>query len=149
MMSAHGEWRRDAAEGRLRVGSIVRFSRTFVPEDVEQFGRLTRDDNPVHSELRWCELKGFRAPVCHGLLVGSMVCEPGGQWGWLASGMSFRFRKPVYAGDQVVITATVKRLRSKMGWLHGVARVDGKVCAEGTMTFALGPREDQKVSFTD
>jgi len=48
-----------------------------------------------------------------------------------------------------VITATVKRLRSKMGWLHGVARVNGKVCAEGTMTFALAPREDQKVSFTD
>jgi 3-hydroxyacyl-[acyl-carrier-protein] dehydratase len=60
-----------------------------------------------------------------------------------------RFRKPVHAGDQVEITATVKRLRSKMGWLHGVARVDGEVCAEGTMTFALGPREDQKVSFTD
>ena len=60
-----------------------------------------------------------------------------------------RFRRPVYAGDQVVITATVKRLRAKMGWLHGVARVNGEVCAEGTMTFALGPREDQKVSFTD
>jgi 3-hydroxyacyl-[acyl-carrier-protein] dehydratase len=60
-----------------------------------------------------------------------------------------RFRKPVRAGDQVVITATVKRLRSKMGWLHGIARVNGEVCAEGTMTFALAPREDQKVSFTD
>jgi len=55
-----------------------------------------------------------------------------------------RFRRPVYAGDQVVITATVKRLRSKMGWLHGVARVNGKVCAEGTMTFALGRKEDQQ-----
>ena len=55
-----------------------------------------------------------------------------------------RFRRPVYAGDQVVITATVKRLRSKMGWLHGVARVNGKVCAEGTMTFALGRKEDRQ-----
>ena len=55
-----------------------------------------------------------------------------------------RFRRPVYAGDQVVITATVKWLRSKMGWLHGVATVNGEVCAEGTMTFALGPREDQR-----
>jgi 3-hydroxyacyl-[acyl-carrier-protein] dehydratase len=60
-----------------------------------------------------------------------------------------RFRRPVRAGDQVVITATVKRLRAKMGWLRGVARVNGEVCAEGTMTFALRPREDQKVSFTD
>ena len=60
-----------------------------------------------------------------------------------------RFRKPVYAGDQVVITATVKRLRSKMGWLHGVATVNGEVCAEGTMTFALGPRDEQKISVSD
>jgi hypothetical protein len=26
--------------------------------------------------------------------------------------------------------------------LHGIARVDGKVVVEGTMTFALGPRHD-------
>jgi 3-hydroxyacyl-[acyl-carrier-protein] dehydratase len=49
-----------------------------------------------------------------------------------------RYRRPVYAGDQVEITALVKRLRTKMGWLYGAARVNGKVCAEGTMTFALG-----------
>jgi 3-hydroxyacyl-[acyl-carrier-protein] dehydratase len=60
-----------------------------------------------------------------------------------------RFRKPVYAGDQVVITATVKRLRSKMGWLHGIATVNGDVCAEGTMTFALGPRDEQQISVRD
>ena len=27
-----------------------------------------------------------------------------------------------------------------MGLLRGVARVDGNIVAEGTMTFALGPR---------
>ena len=36
----------------------------------------------------------------------------------------------------------VRRLRSRMGVLRGVARVDGKVVVEGTMTFALGPRND-------
>jgi 3-hydroxyacyl-[acyl-carrier-protein] dehydratase len=60
-----------------------------------------------------------------------------------------RFRKPVHAGDQVVITATVKRLRSKMGSLRGVATVNGEVCAEGIMTFALGPRDEQKLSVRD
>ena len=33
----------------------------------------------------------------------------------------------------------MRRLRSRMGVLHGVARVDGQVVVEGTMTFALGP----------
>ena len=50
-----------------------------------------------------------------------------------------RYRRPVYPGDVVVIEAVVRRLRSRMGVLHGVARVDGKVAVEGTMTFALGP----------
>lgn len=50
-----------------------------------------------------------------------------------------RYRRPVCPGDVVVIEATVLRLRSRMGLLKGIARVDGKVVVEGTMTFALGP----------
>jgi len=50
-----------------------------------------------------------------------------------------RYRRPVHPGDVVVIEAVVKRLRSRMGVLHGIARVEGQVVVEGTMTFALGP----------
>ena len=50
-----------------------------------------------------------------------------------------RYRRPVYAGDVVEIEATVVRLRSRMGLLKGIGRVDGNVVVEGTMTFALGP----------
>jgi 3-hydroxyacyl-[acyl-carrier-protein] dehydratase len=49
-----------------------------------------------------------------------------------------RYRRQVRPGDVVVIEATVKRLRSRMGVLRGVGRVDGKVVICGTMTFALG-----------
>jgi 3-hydroxyacyl-[acyl-carrier-protein] dehydratase len=51
-----------------------------------------------------------------------------------------RYRHAVHPGDVVEIEATVKKLRSRMGLLHGVARVGGRVVAEGTMTFSLGPR---------
>ena len=54
-----------------------------------------------------------------------------------------RYRRPVHPGDVVEIEAEVKRLRSRMGVLRGVARVNGKVVVEGTMTFALGPRGSQ------
>ena len=53
-----------------------------------------------------------------------------------------RYRRPVYAGDVVVIEANVVRLRSRMGLLKGVARVDGRAVIEGTMTFALGPPQE-------
>jgi 3-hydroxyacyl-[acyl-carrier-protein] dehydratase len=53
-----------------------------------------------------------------------------------------RYRRPVHPGDQVVIEAVVRRLRSRMGVLRGVARVEGKIVVQGTMTFALGPRTE-------
>ena len=53
-----------------------------------------------------------------------------------------RYRRPVHPGDVVEIEAIVRRLRSRMGQLRGVARVDGRVVVEGTMTFALGPRNE-------
>jgi hypothetical protein len=41
-----------------------------------------------------------------------------------------------------VIEAMVRRLRSRMGVLRGIARVEGRTVVEGTMTFALGPRSE-------
>ena len=49
-----------------------------------------------------------------------------------------RFRGSVHPGDVVIVEATVKRLRSRMGVLAGRATVNGKVVINGTMTFALG-----------
>jgi 3-hydroxyacyl-[acyl-carrier-protein] dehydratase len=50
-----------------------------------------------------------------------------------------RYRRPVRPGDVVEIEAIVRRLRSRMGVLRGIGRVDGRIVIEGTMTFALGP----------
>ena len=57
-----------------------------------------------------------------------------------------RYRRPVHPGDVVVIEATVRRLRSRMGVLRGVARVDGKIVVCGTMTFALGEAAPEPAS---
>jgi len=57
-----------------------------------------------------------------------------------------RYRRPVHAGDVVVIEANVVRLRSRMGLLKGVARVDGQAVIDGTMTFALGPPQEPQGS---
>jgi 3-hydroxyacyl-[acyl-carrier-protein] dehydratase len=54
-----------------------------------------------------------------------------------------RYRHPVYPGDVVVIEASVVRMRSRMGLLKGVARVDGRAVLDGSMSFALGPPQDK------
>jgi 3-hydroxyacyl-[acyl-carrier-protein] dehydratase len=50
-----------------------------------------------------------------------------------------RYFGAVYPGDVVEIEALAGRLRSRMGVLRGIARVNGKVIVDGRMTFALGP----------
>ena len=49
-----------------------------------------------------------------------------------------RYRRPVRPGDVVEIEAVVVGLRSRMGLLKGIARVNGKPVIDGIMTFALG-----------
>ena len=71
------------------------------------FADITRDYNPIHFDERFTQTKGFKGPICHGLLVGSMLTEVGGQIGWLASGMNFRFKKPVYFGETIRCTLTI------------------------------------------
>ena len=48
-----------------------------------------------------------------------------------------RYRRPVSAGDTVLLEGTVVRLRARMGTLRGVARVDGHIVCEGRMNFSL------------
>jgi 3-hydroxyacyl-[acyl-carrier-protein] dehydratase len=61
----------------------------------------------------------------------------------LAGIKRFRFRQPARPGDVIEMEAHVVRLGSRMGVLEGVARVDGKIIAGGTMTCALGPAQPQ------
>ncbi len=94
----------------LKVGDSFTYTREFTKDETTAFGGLTRDYNPVHYDLRWADLKGFKGLICHGLLVGSMVCELGGQTGWLATGMNFKFIKPVYFGDTIQCAVTINNL---------------------------------------
>ena len=101
--------RQHAIEG-LKEGDSFQYARTFWREETEAFGDITRDYNPIHYDLRWAEGKGFKDLICHGLLIGSMICELGGQVGWLATGMTFKYIKPVYFGDTITCTLTIVRL---------------------------------------
>ena len=98
-----------AIEG-LKAGDAFTYSRRFIKEETEQFGDITRDYNPVHYDLRWARSKGFDRLICHGLLVGSMICEFGGQVGWLATGMNFKYIRPVYFGDTITCTVTITKI---------------------------------------
>ena len=103
------EIRRKTIEG-LQSGDRFSVTRTFSQQDVDRFAEISRDYNPVHFDQRWTAVKGFKDRICHGLLVAGMVTEIGGQIGWLASGMDFHFKQPVYIGDTVTCTFTITEI---------------------------------------
>ncbi len=94
----------------LKEGDSFTYTREFTKDEAMSFGDMTIDYNPVHYDLMWADLKSFKGPICHGLLVGSMICEFGGQIGWLASGMNFKFIKPVYFGDPIYCAITITKI---------------------------------------
>lgn len=108
--------RQRAAEG-LSVGDRFTITRCFSSEDIASFATISRDYNPVHCDSYFATLKGMREPIAHGLLTASLITEIGGQIGWLASGMSFKFKRPVYAGETLtchwVISEIDERERAK------------------------------------
>lgn len=103
---------RQRAISGLKPGDSFSYRRRFSRADTQAFGQLTRDFNPVHYEPRWARQKKFSGLICHGLLVGAMICEFGGQVGWLATGMQFNFIKPVYCGDTIQCDITITRIES-------------------------------------
>ncbi|TFH79941.1 MaoC family dehydratase [Pseudomonas kribbensis] len=92
--------RKKAIEG-LEEGDTFEIRRTFSDAEIVQFEALSRDHNPVHSDTLYAEAKGFNSVIAHGLLTATLITEIGGQLGWLATTMSFSFKRPVYAGDEL------------------------------------------------
>ncbi len=101
--------RKKAAEG-LEIGDTFSVKRTFTEGDVSRFADTSRDYNPIHCDERFARVKNFDGCICHGLLVASILTEIGGQLGWLASGMSLEFKKPVYFGETVTCELTIANI---------------------------------------
>lgn len=104
--------RRKAIAG-LKQGDSFVLSRTFTKHDVAAFADIGRDFNPVHFDDRFAKVKNFHGPICQGLLVASLLTEIGGQIGWLASEMTFRFKRPVYFGDTIECSLIITELRER------------------------------------
>ena len=95
------------ASNGLKVGDTFLVRRQYTEEDMQRFGDLTRDYNPVHYNDQFAAAKNLKSRICHGLLVASLLTEIGGQIGWLASGMNFQFKSPVYFQDTICCELTI------------------------------------------
>lgn len=106
------EIRQKAIEG-VKTGDTLTVTRTFTREDTHAFADISLDNNPYHFHHSYTNARGFDGLICHGLLVGGMLTEIGGQLGMLASDMEFRFRRPVYFGDTITCRMTFTEIDEK------------------------------------
>jgi acyl dehydratase len=138
--------RERAAEG-LQVGDSFRTARTFTDDDVIRFAQISRDYNPVHFDARFAKARKFPGPICHGLLAASLATEVGGQIGWLASAMNFRFKGPVYVGETItctwIITAIDQNARAKASVTF--TKQDGLTVIEAEISGIVPGVEERKV----
>ena len=130
----------------LKPGDTFTVERCFTLDEVRQFADLTRDYNPIHFERRFTSAKNIPDLICHGLLVGGLLTEIGGQIGWLASGMRFVFKAPVYPGDRIVCKLTIMSVDAK-GRARAEAQFhnqDNRLVLDGELTGIIpGERERQ------
>lgn len=131
----------------LKAGDSFTLTRTFTEEETLSFGEISRDQNPVHYSDDFARAKNLEGKICHGLLVGGMITEVGGQIGWLASGMNFRFRRPVYFGDTItcVFTLTEVDERNRARAEAVLSNQHGETVIDAWLTGVLPGPEEQEV----
>ena len=128
----------------LNAGDSFIISRTFSEKDMIAFACITRDYNPVHFDDRFARAKNFKGRICHGLLKAGMITEIGGQIGWLATQMNFKFKKPVYFGDTITCCFTITEV-DEIGWARAEGTMqnqEGLVTVEAWITGRLPDRRD-------
>ncbi len=59
----------------IEAGQIYKYSFTFTQEQVEEFARVTGDNNPLHLNAHYAANTPFKKPIIHGFLGGSVFSK--------------------------------------------------------------------------
>lgn len=86
-------------------GEVLTHERIFTVEDVRNFGRITGDEQSIHTEP---DAKGRL--VVQGLLAGSLMTKIGGDLNYIARTMELEFRQPVRTGESITCECTMESI---------------------------------------
>lgn len=96
----------------LSEGLTESFDLVVTQEQMDMFLRLSGDSNPLHCDRKYAVSHNFKDRVVYGLLTASFystligVYLPGRRC--LLQGIEIAFQKPVYVGERLTISGTVK-----------------------------------------
>jgi 3-hydroxybutyryl-CoA dehydratase len=121
----------------LSVGQSASYSRTISESDIQQFGDVSGDHNPLHFDEDYAKTTIFRGRIAHGMLSASFLSTvlgtklPGA--GSIFLSATIRFKAPVRIGDTVEAICTVREIVTQKGRVtfDCLCRVGDVVVIEG------------------
>lgn len=94
----------------VEIGRKHSLARTMTAADVDAFGHLSGDLNPLHMDEEFAARTPFKRRVVHGLLTGALISTTHTQLtgpGFAYVGQELKFLGPVFIGDTLNVEVTV------------------------------------------
>ncbi len=89
--------------------------KTFSQDDVNRYADAAGDHNPIHVDPNFAAGSQFGGRIAHGMMIAASISEMMAQafgQDWHKSGrMKIRFRAPVFPGETVRASGTVRSVR--------------------------------------
>ncbi|MBX9014731.1 MaoC family dehydratase, partial [Citrobacter werkmanii] len=96
----------------IEVGMSASYTQTITDADIKAFAGVSGDHNPVHVSDTYASESRFGKRIAHGLISAGFFSAlfgtrlPG--YGCVYASQTLNFKYPVFIGDTVLATVTVK-----------------------------------------
>jgi len=136
--SAGGAEPGDAVLYGLRPGASASSERVFSPADLDEYGDLVGDRNPIFRDDGAARARGYAGRVVPGPLLAGMFSDllgtrlPGRGTGWMKQAL--RYPAPAYPGERLTATVAITRLRAAKELVNLSTRIHapgGRVVCDG------------------
>ncbi len=103
----------------LQIGQAAEYARQVSEDDIQKFGEVSGDMNPLHFDENYARGTIFRGRIAHGMLSVSYLSTvlgtklPGA--GAIFLGATVLFKAPVRVGDTVTARCTVREINTPKG----------------------------------
>ena len=95
----------------IEIGTTESFKSSITEEKMELFATLSGDLNPMHVDANYAKMGGYKDRLVYGMLASSFYSTLVGMYlpgeKCLLNKCDVDYRKPVYIGDELVITGEV------------------------------------------
>ena len=95
--------------------TLPTLEKTFCQDDVNRYADAAGDHNPIHVDPNFAAGSQFGRRIAHGMMIAASISEMMAQafgQDWHKSGrMKIRFRAPVFPGETVRASGTVRSVR--------------------------------------